>query len=165
MKKIIVAILIAFVPGLHAFSSAINHRPVTSSPLLYKQIDYTRDQLSIEFEPWVSGMFNPNHTTQIFTINNKLSLSLDQLGHGDINPAWLYLGSSNGQHNYASTISFTPTQQLYGLLFHCYKQFEYVFYDVKTALLQCKNKIAIEEVGGANGGLSNYVGTIIHNAQ
>lgn len=164
MKKIIAAILLAFGPGLHAFSSAINHRLITSSPLLYKQIDYSHDQLSIEFEPWVSGMFNPNHTTEIFTPDSKLSLSLNQQGHGDINPAWMYLGSSNGQHNYTSTISFTPTQQLYGLLFHCYKQFEYVFYDVKTALLQCKNKVTLDEFGGGNGGLSNYVGTVIHNA-
>ena len=39
MKKIVVAMLLTFVSGLHALSSAINHRPVTSSPLLYKQIN------------------------------------------------------------------------------------------------------------------------------
>lgn len=148
---------------LDAFSSTMNHRSVTSSPLLYKQIDYAHDQLSIEFEPLVSGAFDPEHIMANLSPNGKSSLSFNQQGLGDINPAWLYLQAPF--QDYSSTVTFTPTQQLFGVLFHCYKQFEYAFFDVKTSLLDCKTKVSIAEVGGNNGVLDNYDGTIIYNAQ
>ena len=123
--------------GLHAISSAMNHRLVTSSPLLYKQIDYEYEDLSIEFEPLACGSFDPEHIIANLTPDGKMSLSLNQAGYGDINPAWLYLGSE-GYLDYTSNVTFTPTQQIYGGLFHCYKQFEHVFFDLKTSLLSCK---------------------------
>ena len=164
MKKFIMAaLLVSGWSGLHAISSAMNHRLVTSSPLLYKQIDYEYEDLSIEFEPLACGSFDPEHIIANLTPDGKMSLSLNQAGYGDINPAWLYLGSEEYQ-DYASNVTFTPTQQIYGGLFHCYKQFEHVFFDLKTSLLSCKTQVGITEVGGDNGTLENYDGIVIYNA-
>ncbi len=156
-------ILITAASQLHAISSAMNHRSVTSSPLLYKQLDYSHDQLSIEFEPLVSGMFDPEHTIANLTPGGKMTLSLDQDGKGDINPAWLYLQAPflNG---YKSTVTFTPTQQMYGALFHCYKQFEYAFFDLKTSLLSCKTQVNVLEIGGGNGILETDNAIVIYDA-
>ncbi|MDP3788411.1 MAG: hypothetical protein Q8Q60_03810 [Candidatus Chromulinivorax sp.] len=150
--------------ALQAISTTMNHHSLTSSPLLYKQIDYAYEQLSIEFEPLVSGMFDPEHTMANLSPNGTMTVSLNQQGFGDINSAWLYLGSSSSSFDYNSTVTFTPMQQIYGGLFHCYQQFEYVFFDFKTSLLSCKNKITLSETGGGNGGLENSSGTVISNA-
>ena len=157
--------IIGFVFGsqLQAFSSAMNHRSITSSPLLYKQIDYTHRDLSIEFEPLVSGSFDPSHIISNLTPDGKMTLSLNQEGYGDINPAWLYLQAPF--QNYTSTVTFVPTQQIYGGLFHCYKQYEHVFFDLKTSLLECRTKVNIIEVGGNNGVLNSYTEKVIYNAQ
>ncbi len=164
----IVAILFISDFELYAFSSVMNHRLVTSSPLLYKQIDYTYENLSIEFEPLVSGAFDLEHIIANLTPGGKMNLTFDQQGNGDVNPAWIYLESPLTEGavvgNYASTVTFTPTQQLYGLLFHCYKQFEHLFFDLKTSLLKCTNEIAINEIGGGNGLLDNHNGEVIYNA-
>lgn len=157
-------ILFLATPQLQSISTTMNHHSITSSPLLYKQIDYAYEQLSIEFEPLVSGMFDPEHTMANLSPNGKMTVSLNQQGRGDINSGWLYLGSSNSDFDYNSTVTFVPTQQIYGVLFHCYKQFEHVFFDLKTSLLECKNKISLLEVGGGNGGLENSSGTVIYNA-
>jgi hypothetical protein len=162
-KNILVVLLIFGSSGLYAISSAMNHRLVTSSPLLYKQIDYQYEDLSIEFEPVACGSFDPDHIIANLTPDGKMSLSLNQAGLGDINPAWLYLGSEE-YLGYASNVTFTPTQQIYGGLFHCYKQFEHVFFDLKTSLLSCKTQVGIVEVGGDNGVLENYDGVVIYNA-
>ena len=159
----LIAMVFMYESQLHAFSSTMNHRSVTSSPLLYKQIDYAHDQLSIEFEPLVSGAFDPEHIMANLSPNGKSSLSFNQQGLGDINPAWLYLQAPFQDYN--STVTFTPTQQMFGMLFHCYKQFEYVFFDVKTSLLDCTTKINIAEVGGNNGVLADDYENIIYNAQ
>ncbi len=63
MKKIITVVLLASAGyQLDAISSVMNHRIISSSPLLYKVMDYSEKQLSIEFEPWVGGMFDSQHT-------------------------------------------------------------------------------------------------------
>lgn len=140
----------------------MNHSPITSQPLLYKQINYSYEELSIEFEPLIAGAFDPQHIIANLTPGNKMSLSLNQQGHGDINPAWLYLQAPFQDYN--SIVTFTPTQQIYGLLFHCYKQFEHVFFDFKTSLLHCKNQVHLTEAGGGNGVLDNYKAHHIRNA-
>ncbi len=162
--NLVVMITILVISGfeLHAFSSAMNHRLVTSSPLLYKQIDYTYENLSIEIQPLISGAFDPEHIIANLTPGGKMSLSFDQAGKADVNPAWLYLQAP--LENYTSTVTLIPTQQLYGVLFHCYKQFEHVFFDLKTSLLKCTNQIAINEFGGGNGVLDNNQGELIYNA-
>lgn len=164
MKKIIMALLIFSGLRLLSISTTMNHRLVTSSPLLYKQIDYSYENLSIEFEPWVSGMFDPEHTIANLTPQGKMTLSLNQQGRGDINSAWLYLGSSNSDYDYSSKITLDPVMQMYGLLFHTYKQFEVVFFDIRTSLLQSKTQVKLTESGGGNGGISTHDGIVIHNA-
>jgi hypothetical protein len=164
MKKVIMVGLLVFASELYPISTTMNHRLITSAPLLYKQIDYAYEKLSIEFQPLISGMFDPGHTIANLTPGGAMTLSLNQQGHGDVNSAWLYLGASNIHEDYASTVTFTPTQQMYGGLFHCYKQFEHVFIDVKTSLLQCKNIVNLTETGGNNGGLFNLAGVPIYNA-
>ncbi|MBP6869959.1 hypothetical protein KBC04_03695 [Candidatus Babeliales bacterium] len=164
MKKIILVLLLFSGLKLDAISSTMNHRLVTSSPLLYKQIDYSHENLSIEFEPWISQMFDPQHTVSNLAPEGLSTLSLEQRGTGDLNPTWLYLGSSNEDFNYSSKLNLHPTQQIYGLLFHTYKQFEHVFFDVRTSLLESKTMVELTETGGGNGGLDTYLGFIIHDA-
>jgi len=164
MKKIVLIVQLMSAAGLCALSSTMNHRLMTTAPLLYKQIDYTHKNLSIEFEPIVAGSFSPEHTIANITPNGSWHLSLNQQGLGDINPAWLFLGSKNGLIDYDSTLVLTPTQQQYGLLFHTYKQFEYAFFDVRTSLIQSKSSINLHEIGGGNGGLVNYDGVVITDA-
>jgi len=165
MKKLLAVILLLFDINLHAISSIMNHRLVTSAPLLYKQLDFSHEDLSIEFEPWVAGMFDPKHTMANLAPQGKSVLSLDQQGHGDINPKLLLLASSNSDLNYQSNIELTPELSMYGFLFHCYKQFEYLFFDVKTAFIKSTTNIDINEVGGGNGFITTDNQDVIYNAQ
>lgn len=164
MKKILTVMLIGCAFEVNSMSSTMNHRLVTSSPLLYKQIDYAHKQFSLEIEPYVSGMFDPTHTMGNLGIDGKSSVRLDQLGNGDINPELILLGASNPDANYYSTTTFTPQLLMYGGLFHCYKQFEKVFFDVRTALIKCKTIVALDERGGDNGGIPGPNGDVIYNA-
>jgi len=173
MKKIIVvALLVSTGCALRAdISSAMKQREVTSSPLSYKVMNYAEKQLSIEFEPYISGMFNPQHTIANLTPNGSNTLSLNQQGLGDINPEWLVLGSNDANttyydpvRDYQSTIQLTPELFLDGLLFHVYKQFDHFFFDIKTALLQAKSIVNLVETSGGNGGLTTDYGITIYNA-
>jgi hypothetical protein len=164
MKKLVISMFLVASSQLDALSSTMNHRLVTSSPLLYKQIDYTRENLSIEFEPWIGQSFDPDRIMANLSPSGRSTVTLSQQGGGDINPAWLYLQSANGDENYQSTVTFVPTQQIYGLLFHTYKQWQHLFIDLKTSLLACKNQVKIEEFGGGNGGLESNTKEIIYNA-
>jgi len=152
---------------MHAISSVMNHRLVTSSPLLFKQDDYSKHEdksFSFELQPWVSGMYDVKHTMENLGINGKTSMTLNQQGLGDMNPEFILLGATDIDRNYSSTINLTPSMLLVGGLFHIYKQFEHVFLDVRTALINCRTQICIEELGGGNGGMSQPDGTVITNA-
>ena len=165
MKKIITVILIGCGFQLHSsISSTMNHRLVTSAPLLYKQIDYANKAFSFEIEPWVSGMFDPTHTMGNLGIDGKSTVTLDQLGGGDINPELISLLASNPDANYDSSVTFTPELFMYGALFHCYKEFEHVFFDVRTALIKCQTIVGLAERGGDNGGLVGPNGDVIYDA-
>lgn len=142
----------------------MNHRLVTSSPLLYKQIDYSEKAMSFEAEPWISGMFDPQHTMENLGINGQSYMALSQEGLGDINPELLLLGVPSSAHNYTSTINLTPELFMFGALLHFYKQYEHIFFDIRTAVLNCKTIVNIEEIGGGNGGMSDFKGNIIYNA-
>ena len=170
MKKIITVMLLASAGyQLDAISSVMNHRLTASSPLLYKVMDYSEKQLSVEFEPLVGGMFDPEHIMANLSPNGTSNLIIDQQGNGDINPEWILLVSNNDLGNYQSTINLHPELSMYGALFHCYKQFEHFYFDVKTALINCKTNIELTEFGGDNGGLipsfPNMNDQIIYNAQ
>ena len=92
MKKMITVLLLASASyQIHGYSSTMNHRTTVSSPLLYKVMDYSEKQLSIEFEPWVSGAFDADHIMANLSPNGKSTVILDQLGSGDINPEWILL--------------------------------------------------------------------------
>jgi hypothetical protein len=155
MKKMMLGIaLITTVCQLQgSISTVMNHRLITSSPLLYKAVDYTESKLSIEFEPFFSSMFDADHTIAHLTLNNQSSMVLDQLGNGDMNPEWILLAAANDNDDYHSTVTFTPELSMYGMLFHCYKQYKKFYVDLKTALLKCNNQIHLDEVGGGNGGM------------
>ena len=171
-KKIIMIALLVVGSKLHGtISTTMNHREVTSAPLLYKQIDYANKALSIEIEPWVSGMFDPQHTMANLGINGQSTMTFNQTvtsknqpGLGNINPEWIDLSSTNGLENYASSVTFDPQLMMYGALLHCYKQFEKVFFDVRTALIKCRTIVSIDERGGDNGGLQGPNGDDIYNA-
>lgn len=167
MKKLCTMVLIGFGFQLHSMSSVMNHRLVTTAPLLYKQDDYSKQNentLSLEIEPWVSGMFDPQHTMENLGIDGKSIVRLDQLGSGDINPELILLASSNADANYYSSLTFTPQLLMYGALVHFYKQFEKVFFDIRTALIQCRTIVELAERGGDNGGLNGPNGDTIYNA-
>lgn len=153
-----------YVYNIGCIATVMNHRGITSSPLLYKQIDYAHENISIEFEPWISQSFDPDRIMANLSLNQKSTVTLNQQGKGDINPAWLFLQSTNQDQNYSSTVTFNPSQQIYGLLFHTYQHWHNLFVDLKTSLINCKNKIEIVEFGGGDGGLASNTNQIIYNA-
>jgi len=156
--------LFIFESTLYSISSAMNHRLVTSSPLLYKQIDYAEKAMSFEIEPWISGMFDPEHVMQNLGINGQSHMALSQQVLGDINPELLLLGVASSAHNYTSTIDLTPELFMFGALLHFYKQYDYIFFDIRTAILNCKTIINIEESGASTGGMLDFKGNPIYNA-
>ncbi len=157
--------LFAFESSLHgAISTVMNHRLVTSSPLLYKQMDYAHKQASFEIEPWLSGMFDPEHTMANLGINGQSVMTLSQQGAGDINPEWILLAASNADRDYTSTITLDPELFMFGALLHFYKQYDYIFFDFKTAVLNCKTQVKITEVGGHNGGMQDFQGEVLYDA-
>lgn len=168
MKKILTVLLLGccyqVISHDLSISTTMNHRLVTSAPLLYKQTGYNYDQFSLEIEPFVSGAFDSAHTMGNLGIHGTSSSILDQLGGGDINPELILLAASNPEGNYHSTVTFTPQLLMYGGLFHCYKQFETVFFDIRTALIKCKTMVGLQEVGGGNGGIAGPNQDPINNA-
>jgi|GEM_PF-580365 len=151
MKKVALFILLTSSLPLPAITSSITHRMMSTSPLLYKMIDYSKRQTSYEIEPIFSSMYDSQHTISNLTPLGKQTLTFDQQGQGDINPTWINLMSNNTQANYNSKVTFTPNFTESGVLLHWYNQFEKKFIDIKTALVQCKSEIEINEVGGGNG--------------
>jgi len=129
----------------------MSHRVMSTSPLLYKMINYSNRQISYSAEGIFSSMYDNQHTIANLTPEGKQTLTLDQQGTGDINPFWINLISNNSAADYNSDVTFTPKLTEAGALFHYYSQFEKTFIDVKTALVQCKSEVTIDEVGGGNG--------------
>jgi hypothetical protein len=145
---------------ISAVTSNMTHRVMGTSPLLYKMIDYSKHQTCFEIAPIFSSMYDSSHVNSNIILGGKNSLLFDQQGEGDINPVWLNLMSNNSLANYNSTVTFTPTLSQAGVLLHWYDQYDNIFFDVKTALVQCKSEVEINEVGGGNG-----LNTDILNAQ
>lgn len=167
MKKICIVGLLMFASPLHCYATIMNHREVTSNPLLFKQDDYScfdDKTLSFEIVPWGSGTFDPAHTMANLGINGTDTMVLNQQGGGDINPELILLGSANVDRDYLSTVTLQPKMYMFGGLFHLYKQFKIFFLDLKTSLINCRTQIVIDEVGGGNGGMTQLDGTIITNA-
>jgi hypothetical protein len=156
--------LLVFGTELHSISTVMNHRLVSSSPLLYKQVDYADPSLSLEIEPWVSGMFNPAHAMTNLGINGQSTMELNQLGLGNINPEWINLASSGAGADYTSTINLKPESLMFGALVHFYKQWEHFFFDVRSAVINCRTQIKIAEAGGQNGGFPLPSGQPVYNA-
>ena len=151
-RKFLMVGLLVIGSQLYSISTVMNHRLVTSSPLLYKQIDYADPSLSLEIEPWVSGMFDPQHTMGNLGINGQSDMVLNQQGLGDIDPEWINLGSNTTANDYSSTINLTPELLMFGALVHFYKQWDNVFVDVRSAVINCRTQIKIAESGAMNGG-------------
>ncbi|MDP3788142.1 MAG: hypothetical protein Q8Q60_02345 [Candidatus Chromulinivorax sp.] len=152
IKKIITLFLLANVINIAAITSNMTHRVMGTSQLLYKMIDYSKYQTSFEIAPIFSSMYDAPHVNSNMILSGKSSLIFDQQGTGDLNPTWLNLMSSNTSADYYSTVTFTPKLTQSGALFHAYGQFDNdMFFDAKTALVQCKSEIEINEVGGGNG--------------
>lgn len=145
-----------------AISTTMSHRVVCSAPLLYKQIDYADPAMSFEAEPWVSGMFDPQHTMANLGINGQSSMALSQSGLGDINPEYILLSTT--AHNYTSTINLVPELFMFGALLHFYKQYEHVFFDIRSAIINCKTQINISEFGGGAGTMPDFTGEVLQDA-
>lgn len=150
--------------NLSAITSAVNHRTFTTSPLLYKQIDYDQRAMSIDFAPIAYGLFDAKKIMKNISLNRSSTIRLDQQGRADINPSWLYLQSTDHTQPYNSVLQLEPIQQIYGGLFHWYKQYDFLFADLKTALISCTNQIKVQEFGGGNGGLVSSTNKPIMNA-
>ncbi|MBV8660634.1 MAG: hypothetical protein JO129_00600 [Candidatus Dependentiae bacterium] len=151
MKKLTLFLLLATTPQIWGMSSTMTHRVMGTSPLLYRMMDYSKQQLCFEVEPIYSKMYDSAHVNEYLILNGKSNLSLNQQGNGDINPTWLNLMSNNTLANYNSTISFDPFLSQAGALLHFYDQYDNYFIDVKTALIECTTQIKLSEVGGGNG--------------
>ena len=160
MKKVALFVLLTSSLQLSAITSNMTHRIMSTSPLLYKMIDYSKRQTSYEIEPIFSSMYDSQHTISNLTPLGKQTLTFDQQGQGDVNPTWINLMSNNTQANYNSQVTFTPNLTESGALLHWYNKFEKTFIDIRTALVQCKSEIEINEVGGGNG-----LNTDVGNAQ
>lgn len=167
IKKILAPILLAASCNqLQALTSTMNHRLVTSTPLIYEQTNYVNHRLNIDLEPIVIQSFDPDRIMANLSLNGRPSFVLSQQGNGNINPAWLSLGSKNMNEIYGSVVELEPVQQIYGGLFHCYKEFEHFFFDLRTSLIACKSQMNLTETGGINGGgIKTADGQIIYNAQ
>lgn len=151
-KKITTFFLLAQALQTSASSTTMTHRVMGTSPLLYKMMDYSKQQQCFEVAPIFSSMYDASHVTSNIILNGKTSLVFDQQGTGDLNPAWLNLMANNTSADYYSTVTFTPSMTESGALLHWYDQLDNnMFFDVKTALVQCKSQIAISESGGGNG--------------
>lgn len=144
-------ILLTSSSQLTAITSNMTPRVISTSPLFYKMIDYSKRQTSFEVEPMFSAMYDSQHTISNLTPSGKQTLIFDQQGNGDVNPMWMNLMSNNLLADYFSTVTFTPKLTQSGMLFHFYDQFETTFIDIKTALVQCKSQIEVTEIGGGNG--------------
>jgi hypothetical protein len=151
LKKLIFMVLLVCSLQITAITSNMTHRVMSTSPLFYKMIDYSKRQISYEVEPIFSSMYDAQHTVANLTPLGKQTLVFNQQGTGDINPVWLNLMANNSLANYNSRVTFTPTLTQSGVLLHWYDQFDRAFIDIKTALVQCKSEIEINEVGGGNG--------------
>ncbi len=162
MKKIICVGLLSCAFSLHSISTVMNHRLISSAPLQYKQIDYSENQMSFEIEPWISSMFDPKHTMENLGINGQSGITLNESGFGDINPEYILLGPTN--HDYTSMMHLTPELSMFGVLLHFYKQYEYIFFDIKTAVLNCKTIINIQEAGSNDGVIPDVQNNILYNA-
>ena len=162
VRKIITMMLLSCSVNMHAISSAMNHRLVTSSPLLYKQINYSEKEMSFELEPFISGMFDPDHTMANLGINGQSSIALNQNGFGDFNPELILLSSTN--HDYVSTMTLHPELFMFGALLHFYKQYEHIFFDIRTSILNCKTQINIAEFGPKIGTMPDFTGTKLNDA-
>lgn len=147
------ALLLLTIPmQIAASSSNMTHRVMGTSTLLYKMMDYSKHQICFETAPIFSSMYDIPHINSNIILNGKSSLVFDQQGNGDLNPTWLNLMSNNTSADYYSTVTFTPSMTQSGALFHWYDQLDNdMFFDIKTALVQCKSEVAITEVGGGNG--------------
>jgi hypothetical protein len=150
-NKLALLFLLACSIQISAITSNMTHRVMSTSPLLYKMIDYSNNQTSYELEPIFSAAYDTAHINENIMLNGESSLLLNQQGNGDINPYWLNLISNNGAANYNSILTFTPSLRQAGVLLHWYKQFKRSFLDIKTALVQCTSEITLSEVGGDNG--------------
>jgi len=158
MKKFIAVLVVLSSSYLSAITSTMTHRVVSTEPLLYSMIDYSKQQLSIEAAPFYLSMYDTQHTNKNLILNGKSTLTLDQQGGGDINPTWLNLISNNDLANYNSEITLTPQLSQGGVLLHLYKEYKKYYFDIRTAILECSTQIKIEETGGQNGaidGISN----------
>lgn len=158
------ATILLFVSPVASISTMMNHRLVTSSPLQYKQIDYAHKSLSLEVEAWASGMFDPTHTMENLGIDGQSHMILSQEGYGDFNSELILLGIASETPNYLSTVVLTPELMMYGELFHFYKQFEYIFFDIKTALISARSIVNIEEFDGGDGAMSDFNNQVLYNA-
>ena len=161
-KIMTMMMLLSCSTNMQAISTAMNHRLVTSSPLLYKQINYSEKEMSFELEPFISGMFDPEHTMANLGINGQSSMTLNQQGAGDINPEWILLAATTD--NYASTMTLHPELFMFGALLHFYKQYEHIFFDIRTSILNCKTVINIAEAGAKVGTMPDYSGAKLNDA-
>ena len=164
MKKLMIAGLLICGSDLHPYSTIMDHRTVTSAPLQYKQMDYNDQSLSFNVSAWGSSLFHPEHVMENLGINGQDTLHLNQLGLGDFNPQNILLEEAGRVPNYTSTVTFDPKMYMVGALVHFYKQWEHVFIDIKTALLNCHTQLEITEVGGDTGGVYLSDGELIENA-
>ncbi len=161
IQKLTALVVLTNSMQISAITSNMTHRVMGTSPLLYKMMDYSKHQTCFEVEPIFSSMYDAPHVNSNIILSGKSSLIFDQQGAGDLNPTWLNLMANNTSANYYSTVTFTPKLTQSGALFHAYDQFDNnIFFDAKTALVQCKSEVAINEVGGDNG-----LNTGIANAQ
>lgn len=151
MKKSIITLLFLSSLQVSAISSNVTHRVMGTSPLLYKMIDYSKHKVSFEAEPIYMSMYENQQVVSNMILGGKKTLTFDQQGSGDFNPMWINLMSINQDANYNSEVTFNPSLTQSGVLLHWYNNFENMFIDVRTALVQSKTEVTLTEVGGGNG--------------
>lgn len=151
MKKLLSIMILLLSKELTSISSVMEIRPLSTSPLYYTMIDYSKKQLFIEALPFYVSMYDTNQITHNIMPDGKATLNFNQQGQGDLNPTWMNLISNNGLANYNSQVTFTPEQYQTGIFLHSYKEYKSFFLDIRTALVKEATKIAMSEVGGKNG--------------
>lgn len=148
MKKNIIILVGLFLMHSCQGSSKSFFRPrdvSTDSALELSLVNYHRYHnpdagwFSFYVKPFFMGSTNKKQLSRYFLPNNKTCVTLDESGHGNIDPLWLNVISPNGSF-YTSTLSLAPERKVAGMLFTFYANItQTIWLGINTAAMQVNN--------------------------
>lgn len=116
----------------------------TDSALELSLVNYHRyhnpaEWFSFYIKPFFMKSTNKKQLARYFLPNNKTCVTLDESGHGNIDPLWFNLISPNGSF-YTSRLSLAPERKVAGILFTLYAYItESIWLGINTAAMHVTN--------------------------